>query len=71
MGIQYEDDWRLDVFLETGDLGDPRIIQLIDHFDWETAGETAVSQFSENTQVGLVLVWIMMSNMMTARFDQQ
>lgn len=36
----------------------------------ETAGETANPIF-ENTQVGLVLVWIMMSNMMTARFDQQ
>jgi hypothetical protein len=70
LGIQYEDDWRLDVFLEIGDLGDPRIIQLIDHFDWETAGETANPIF-ENIQVGLVLVWIMMSNMMTARFDQQ
>ena len=58
------------MFLEIGDLGDPRIIQLIDHFDWETADETANPIF-ENTQVGLVLVWIMMSNMMTARFDQQ
>ena len=55
-------------FLKLGTLETQLIIQLIDHFDWETAGETAVS---ENTQVGLVLVWIIMSNMMTARFDQQ